>query len=227
MDLASAASKVANPIIVTGDEHRFLALEQIRETHIDVDTLLLEPEARNTAPALTLAALTARANGQDPMMVVSPSDQAVKDEAAFSRALHEAVLEATDSNIVILGIEPDGPETGYGYIQTVVDVDQSALPVKRFVEKPSAHTAQKYLSEGGYYWNAGIFVLRASVWLRAIGQFRPDILNATTTAWKRREVDVSQTTSFVRPGKVDYEGIPPDSIDCAVLERCVGSEFAI
>ena len=170
--------QVAKPLIVTGEEHRFLASEQLREVSIELGAALLEPVGRNTAPALTLAALAAQQNGTDPVLVVTPADQTVIDQVAFTVAMQNAIREAATGSIVILGITPDRPETGYGYIQASAGTNEAAMSVQRFVEKPDASTAQQYLNEGGYYWNAGMFVLKASLWLKALEQFRPDILQA-------------------------------------------------
>jgi mannose-1-phosphate guanylyltransferase/mannose-6-phosphate isomerase len=177
---------------------------------------------RNTAPALTLAALVALEGGEDPILVVSPADQTVANTAAFTTAMRKAIIEAAKGSIVILGIKPDRPETGYGYIKTAVSPAPS-LAVERFVEKPDAATAQTYIDQGGYYWNAGMFVLKASVWLKALEQFRVDILKATQQSWYKRTVDAA----FIRPGKAEFTAIPSDSVDYAVMERCAGSNFPV
>ena len=219
--------QVAKPLIVTGEEHRFLASEQLREVSIELGAALLEPVGRNTAPALTLAALAAQQNGTDPVLVVTPADQTVIDQVAFTVAMQNAIREAATGSIVILGITPDRPETGYGYIQASAGTNEAAMSVQRFVEKPDASTAQQYLDEGGYYWNAGMFVLKASVWLQALEQFRPDILQATTQAWTKRNTDANSATAFIRPGKAEFAAIPAESVDYAVMEHCSGSPFAI
>lgn len=221
--LGSDDIQVAKPLIVTGEEHRFLASEQLREVGIELGAALLEPVGRNTAPALTLAALAAQHNGTDPVLVVTPADQTVANTTAFTQAMQQAVREAEKSCIVILGITPDRPETGYGYIQVESATEKSALAVRRFVEKPDAATAQQYLAEGGFYWNAGMFVLKASVWLKALEQFRPDILHATQAAWDKRSAD----SAFVRPGKAEFTAIPSESVDYAAIEHCPGSIFPI
>jgi mannose-1-phosphate guanylyltransferase/mannose-6-phosphate isomerase len=221
--LAADDIQVAKPLIVTGEEHRFLASEQLREVGIELGTALLEPLGRNTAPALTLAALAAQANGEDPVLVVTPADQTVANTAAFTQAMRQAVCEAESGSIVILGITPDRPETGYGYIQTKSGSPVGTMVVQRFVEKPTAETAQQYLNEGGYYWNAGMFVLKASVWLNALTSIRPDIASASEAAWHRK----TQDTTFVRPSKAEFAAIPSESIDYAVMERCPGSNFLI
>ena len=219
--------QVAKPLIITGEEHRFLAAEQLREVSIELGAALLEPVGRNTAPALTLAALAAQQYSSDPVLVVTPADQTLADTTAFTQAMQQAVREAEKGCIVILGITPDRPETGYGYIQVSVGNCEAVMPVQRFVEKPNAATAQQYLAEGGYYWNAGMFVLKASVWLKALEQFRPDILQATQAAWGARNTDANPATPFVRPGKTEFAAIPSESIDYAVMERCPGSAVPI
>lgn len=222
-DLGSFGDVVAKPIIVTGEEHRFLAAQQLREVGIEMSAALLEPVGRNTAPALTLAALAASADGLDPVMVVTPADQTVTNTAAFSQAITAAIQDAHGGSIVILGITPTSPETGYGYIQAGESSELALMPVRRFVEKPDSETAKQYLSEGGYYWNAGMFVLRASVWLSALTTFRPDILRATKAAWDAR----TQDNAFIRPGVAEFCSIPSESIDYAVMERCPGSKLPI
>lgn len=223
-NLGSAEIEVASPIIVTGEDHRFLASEQLREIGVELGCALLEPVGRNTAPALTLAAQAAMEGGADPVLVVTPADQTVVNAAAFTAAMQQAVAEAANGAIVILGVTPDKPETGYGYIQiNQAEANAGVSTVRRFVEKPDASTAQAYLTEGGYYWNAGMFVLKASVWLKALEQFRPDILQATQTAWDKRSAD----NTFVRPGKAEFTAIPSESVDYAAMEHCPGSSFPI
>lgn len=222
MALSCEDVDICAPLIVTNEEHRFLALEQLREICVEPGAALLEPVAKNTAPALTLAALAAVENGDDPVLVVTPADQTVADARAFNSAMHDAIRQAAEGAIVILGVTPDRPEIGYGYIQAVV-APTPTLVVERFVEKPDEATARQYLAEGGYYWNAGMFVLKASVWLQAIESFRPDIAAATRAAWAQRSSDAA----FVRPGAAEFAAIPSDSVDYAVMERCPGSRFPI
>jgi mannose-1-phosphate guanylyltransferase/mannose-6-phosphate isomerase len=222
--LTNNAIDVAAALIVAGEEHRFLASEQLRESGIELGQALLEPIGRNTAPALTMAALAALASGDDPILVVTPADQTIADCAAFTTAVRHAIEEASSGGVVILGITPDRPETGYGYIQTE-EGDPSALgkSVRRFVEMPDTVTAQNYIRAGGYFWNAGMFVLKASVWVKALQQFRPDIFLATQTAWNQRSIDAK----FVRPGREEFIAIPAESVDYAVMEHCPGSDFPI
>src|SRR5262245_21599077 len=171
----------AAPLVVGNDEHRFLLLEQLREVKVNAQALLLEPVGRNTAPALTLAALAALEGGADPVLAVTPADQTVTDAAAFVSAMRNAATLADAGAIVTLGIVPTRPETGYGYIRA--EAAGGASHVQGFVEKPDLPTAERYLREGGYLWNGGIFVLKASVWMTALERFRPDIAAATRKAW--------------------------------------------
>jgi mannose-1-phosphate guanylyltransferase/mannose-6-phosphate isomerase len=231
--LGNASIDVAAPVIVSGEEHRFLAAEQLREAGIALGSALLEPVGRNTAPALTLAALAVTENGQDPVLVVTPADQTVADGSAFTAAVQKAIEQAANGSIIILGVTPDKPETGYGYIQVDRHDDEygqggsseaiSCQTVLCFVEKPDLQTAQKYLAEGNYFWNAGMFVLKASVWLAALSKFAPDMLQAVQVAWLKRTTDAN----FVRPGKAEFAAVPSESVDYAVMEHCPASSFSI
>ena len=232
--IADAHIKVGSALVVTNEEHRFLALDQLRElknTSQNIDaTLLLEPSGRNTAPALTLAAFCAIEQGSDPILVVTPADQTIQNGPVFTKALQEAVQIAKEGAIAILGITPNAPEAGYGYIKTQQNSDgksQNVFIVERFVEKPDAATARQYLQEGGYFWNGGMFVLKASVWLEAIKEFRPDVLEATQKAWQGKTQDASGDATFMRPVKDLFNDIPGESIDYAVIEKCPNSRFPI
>ncbi len=213
------------PFVVCNEEHRFLAQEQLREVGVTDAQFILEPAGRNTAPALTLAALAALANGDDPVLVVTPADQIITDDYAFQQARLKAIEVAAAGEIVIFGISPCKPETGYGYIKVDHAASQNGTvhAVERFVEKPDALTAQQYLDDGSYFWNAGMFVLKASVWLAALKCFRVDIADATEAAWQDRLRD----GYFVRPDKQLFQLVPSESIDYAVMEKCPASDFAI
>jgi mannose-1-phosphate guanylyltransferase/mannose-6-phosphate isomerase len=228
--LGSENIQVAPPVIVSGEDHRFLASEQLREVGISLGIALLEPTGRNTAPALTLAALAATENGKDTVLVVTPADQTVANLTAFTAATQQAIAQAADGNIVILGVTPGKAEVGYGYIYAPSHCEDRSdaaihvpIKVKAFVEKPNEATAEAYLKEGGYFWNAGIFVLRASVWLKALQTFRPDIAQACQAAWVAKKQDAQ----FIRPGKDEFAEIPSESVDYAVMEHCPGSVFPI
>jgi mannose-1-phosphate guanylyltransferase/mannose-6-phosphate isomerase len=218
--LAADDIAVGPPCVVGNEEHRFLVLDQLRELKLPEGSVLLEPVGRNTAPAMTIAALHAVEGGDDPVLVVTPADQTVTDEAAFTRALQQAVRTAAGGSFVILGVQPDRPETGFGYIRTAAaDAAGEAPNVVQFVEKPDLARAERYLAEGSYFWNSGMFVVRASVWLKALQQFRPDIADATRAAWAAKSADAV----FLRPGKAPFAAIPSESVDYAVMEKCPGS----
>lgn len=222
--IAASDIVIGETLVVTNEEHRYLALDQLRDLKAVSATLLLEPVARNTAPALTLAALQAMENGEDPILVVTPADQTVSNGDAFTRALQDSVKAAASGAIIILGISPDKPETGYGYIKHHGEPGQNGeYAVAQFAEKPDQETAVAYLASGDYTWNAGMFVLKASTWLNALRHFRPDIVDVTQLSWAGKTCDAP----FVRPSKDAFARIPSDSIDYAVMEKCPGSLFPI
>jgi mannose-1-phosphate guanylyltransferase/mannose-6-phosphate isomerase len=222
--IAAEDIALGETLVVTNEEHRFLALDQLRELKSISATLLLEPIARNTAPALTLAALQAIENGEDPILVVTPADQTVINNAAFTMALQNSVRVAKTGAVVILGITPDKPETGYGYIKRKGKVGQNGeYAVAQFAEKPSLEIAQAYLATGEYAWNSGMFVLKASTWLKALKQFYPAIAAAAEQSWGNKVNDLP----FIRPDKEAFAKIPSESIDYAVMEKCPGSAFPI
>ena len=211
-------------LIVTNEEHRFLVLDQLREMNDVKAQLLLEPIGRNTAPALTLAALQSIDKGEDPILVVTPADQTIQDQFAFAKSLHGAIEAASEGSIVVLGIKPTKPDTGFGYIKKDISEDQHhAFKVLNFTEKPDQPTAEKYMASGDYFWNSGMFILRASVWLKTIQYFSPDIYEATLNAFNQK----TQDTSFIRPNEDLFKTIPSNSIDYAVIEKCPQSDFKI
>ena len=211
------ANEIKPTLVVTNEEHRFLAQEQLREIDLTEAHLLLEPAGRNTAPAMTLAALHAIAEDDDPVLFVTPADQTIQDAEAFQTAARSAVHLAMNDALVILGVVPNSAHTGYGYIKAEGDT------VAQFVEKPDPTTAELYLKEGNYFWNAGIFVTKASVWLKALEQFRPDIASATRNAWRNKTID----NHFVRPDNEAFKAIPAESVDYAVIEHLPSSDITI
>jgi mannose-1-phosphate guanylyltransferase / mannose-6-phosphate isomerase len=234
--LASPSISLGKTVIVTNEDHRFLVLDQLREMGGIEATLLLEPAGRNTAPALTLAALYA-AEGvinkeSDPILVITPADQTIQNAGAFTNTLQHCITAVIDDTskktIAILGISPTAPETGYGYIKCTASKGSFAeYTVEQFAEKPNLETAMAYIEDGSYYWNGGMFVLRASTWLAALNEFRPDILSATQKAWDQKTEDLADGTRFVRPDKALFSGIPNESIDYAVIEKCPGSQYHV
>ncbi len=227
---------LSETIIVTNEDHRFLVLDQLREVNGLQATLILEPASRNTAPALTIASLFVKDmindGVGDPILVVTPADQTIQDKDAFTLALQNCISvvegDASNQTIGILGITPIGPETGYGYIKKTDNIGSfGEYTVQQFDEKPNLDTAIAYLEDGNYFWNSGIFVLRASTWLTALKEFRPDILDATQKAWKQNTKDQADSTQFIRPNKELFTSIPSESIDYAVLEKCPSSSYKV
>ena len=210
-------TSVQAPIIVSNHEHRFLAAEQAREADISPAAILLEPFGRNTAPAIAAAALQARQAGDDPVLLVLPSDHIFMNAQAFHAAAELGEKAAAQGMLVTFGIVPDRAETGYGYLKSggVVPGIDGVQSVAQFVEKPDAKTAAAYLASGDYYWNSGMFMFRASVYLEELGRHRPDILEHCQRAWKeaRRDLD------FIRLDEAQFKACPSDSVDYAVMEK--------
>ena len=204
------------PLVVTNEEYRFIIAEQLRQIGVRSPQIVLEPVGRNTAPALTLAALAAAEEG-DPILLVMPADHVITDLAAFQRAIAVGAKAAAEGALVTFGIVPDHPETGYGYIRAGVALDEGegARTLQEFVEKPDRATAERYVASGEYYWNSGIFMMKASVWMRAIGRFNPDMASACSAAIAARSHDAD----FIRLDAAAFERSPSDSIDYAVMEK--------
>ncbi len=208
---------VAAPVLVCNEEHRFLTAEQLRRIGKPAAAILLEPVGRNTAPALTLAALFLLEQGQDEVMLVMPADHVIPDIAAFQAAVMQGAQLAAAGQLVTFGIVPTHAETGYGYIRKGAALDSAtgAYKVAQFVEKPDAATARGYLDAGTYLWNSGIFMLRASRWLEELGQHRPDILKSCREAYE----DGTRDSDFRRVDAAAFKACPSDSIDYAVMEK--------
>lgn len=205
---------ISAPILVVNEEHRFMVAAQMQEVDISPAGIILEPAARNTAPAVAVAALTAMLQGEDPVLLVLPADHFIKDTDAFLAAVAVGVSSAEQGNLVTFGIVPDKPETGYGYIKRPAGA-AGAVPVERFVEKPDRPTAEEYLASGEYLWNSGMFMFKASVFLSELERFNQPMLAAcqAATAGSRHDLD------FIRLDKSAFSGCPSDSIDYAVLEK--------
>lgn len=222
-----AGVQLAAPMVVCNEEYRFVIAEQLRLMD-KTGSILLEPAGRNTAPALTLAALAAMRDGADPILLVMPADHVITDTPAFQAVVRDGAELAAQGAVVTFGITPDSPETGYGYIQSgepfgAGSAAGQACRIARFVEKPDLATAQAYLDAGSYLWNSGLFMMRASVWLSAIAVCRADILAACRAAWEQGSVD----GEFLRVGKEAFGQCPAESIDYAVMERIAAGEGAL
>ena len=210
------------PLVICNEEHRFLVAEQLRAIDKAAEKIILEPIGRNTAPALTLAAL-AIADKIETIMLVMPADHVIQDVVAFQAAVNDGVQLAQQGYLVTFGIVPDSAETGYGYIQrgdTIAGHD--ALKIKSFVEKPDIATAETYLASGDYYWNSGMFMMTAATWLEEIKQHCPDMYQHCEQAYSKGKQDLD----FYRVDPEIFSSCPSDSIDYAVMEKAV-SDTAI
>ncbi|MEP9399351.1 mannose-1-phosphate guanylyltransferase/mannose-6-phosphate isomerase [Mesorhizobium sp. KR2-14] len=207
--------EAATPLLICNEEHRFLVAEQLRQIGQEDLTILLEPVARNTAPAIALAALYARSEGDDPLMLVLAADHFIRDVAQFQEAIAAGVPLAQEGRLVTFGVVPERPETGYGYIKRGAALAQGGFAVDSFAEKPDAQTAARYLASGDYYWNSGIFLFRASRFLEELERFRPDILLACQKATGALKPDMQ----FVRVDARAFEACPSESVDYAVMEK--------
>jgi len=201
------------PLVIANEEHRFVAAEQLQQVGAEAAAIILEPVGRNTAPAIAVAALEATRGGTDALLLVLPSDHVITDEAAFRSAVQAAASAADAGKLVTFGIVPTGPETGYGYIKAADG--QGVRAVERFVEKPDLETATGYVSSGQYYWNSGMFLFKASRYLRELERFQPEMLASSRQAWQQARRDAD----FTRLDKDAFTAVPSDSIDYAVMEK--------
>lgn len=201
------------PVIVCNNDHRFMVAEQTRLLDIHPAAIILEPAARNTAPAVALAALQATAAGADPVLLILPADHVIANRDAFHGAIIAAERAAQAGKLVTFGIVPTQPETGYGYIRA--QGKDEVMPVQQFVEKPDLATAQRYVDSGEYYWNSGMFAFRASVYLSELGKFAPEMLAACQAAMHKATRDLD----FIRVDESAFAASPDNSIDYAVMEK--------
>jgi mannose-1-phosphate guanylyltransferase/mannose-6-phosphate isomerase len=210
----------AKPLVICNEDHRFIVAEQCRDMGQEVDSIILEPEGRNTAPAIALAALKSLSEGKDPVLAVLPADHFMADVPAFVDVVKRGFELAQGNKLVTFGIVPTGPETGYGYIRRGKSIgNQEEYLVDSFVEKPDAKTAGEYIATKEYYWNSGMFMFKASVYMQELEKFRPDIVIACKQAMDTCSVD----SDFTRVGAEQFALCPEDSIDFAVMEKTESS----
>jgi mannose-1-phosphate guanylyltransferase/mannose-6-phosphate isomerase len=208
-----ATLTTCRPIVVGNVDHRFMIAEQLREAGVTPASILLEPVGRNTAPAIAVAALEATIKGEDALLLVLPSDHLIQQVEAFHSAVHAAAAAAEAGQLVTFGVVPTSPETGYGYIKAADGT--GARAVERFVEKPDLATAQAYVASGEYFWNSGMFLIRASRYIEELQRLAPEMLHACREALEKARRD----EDFVRLDAEAFAGCPADSIDYAVMER--------
>jgi len=202
-------------ILVCNEHHKFILSEQVSRIKAPVDGVILEPASKNTAAAITLAALNAMKSGKNPVLLVVPSDHIVKDKEEFLASVKRGNIEAQQDKLVALGVDAHHPETGFGYIQRGEKIAEDTYAISRFVEKPNQKTAQGFIESGDYVWNSGMFMFKASVFLEEIKRYSPDIYQTCKNALEEQEQD----SLFINVDKTLFEQCPADSIDYAVMEK--------
>jgi mannose-1-phosphate guanylyltransferase / mannose-6-phosphate isomerase len=207
----------AKPLIICHAEHRFLMAEQMRAIGVEPDNIILEPMGRNTGPAAAVAALAISEKNPDAILLLMPADHVIHDQRALHNAIHIAQDQAERGRLVTFGIHPRGPDTGYGYIQRgpALRDDGKAFAVSRFVEKPDAETADRYVKAGDYYWNSGMFAFQAGAYLAELQRLEPEILSRC----QRAISDGKQDADYFRLSRNSFEACKSISIDYAVMEH--------
>ena len=205
------------PLLVCNNAHRFIAAEQMRAVNVEPAAILLEPVGRNTAPAVATASLQAMAESQDDvLLLVLAADHAISHAESFRTTIRQAIPAAVGGRLVTFGVTPTAPETGYGYIEADPQLDGFGLnPIRRFVEKPSREKAQDFLDHGGFTWNSGIFLFRASVMVKELERCAPDLLHAARASLQQAHTDLD----FLRLEPEAFRRCPTTSIDVAVMEQ--------
>ncbi|MDH3645241.1 MAG: mannose-1-phosphate guanylyltransferase/mannose-6-phosphate isomerase [Gammaproteobacteria bacterium] len=215
--------ELAAPLVVCNNEHRFMVAEQLRQIDVEAGAILLEPVARNTAPAVAIAALAAADHVRgvdsigDPLLLVLPADHVIGDVEKLLDTINTAAAVAGDGKLLTFGVQPTRPETGYGYIRAGSPLEgfNNAFGVAEFVEKPDLQTAKQYLAAGDFYWNSGMFLFCASRYLAELQRVQPDMLAACRRAYDGARTDLD----FLRLDREGFEASPSDSIDYAVMEK--------
>ncbi|MFC4764046.1 mannose-1-phosphate guanylyltransferase/mannose-6-phosphate isomerase [Dyella koreensis] len=206
---------VVSPIVIASEDQRFLAAEQLLETSVQDAVIILEPMARNTAPAIALGALQAIERDPEALLLVLPADHLIGDADSFAKGVNLALPAAREGWLVTFGIRPDRPETGFGYIKRAESIGEHTFRVDRFVEKPALATAESYLAEGSYDWNSGMFLFKAARYIEELGQHAPGMLEAVRQAFASARADLD----FVRVDAEAFAKVPDSSIDYAIMEK--------
>jgi len=209
------SSDVDHAIVICNEEYRFMVAEQIKQSSLNSVDIILEPFGRNTAPAIALAAFDANQDDNDPVLLVLPADHDIRNVDAFLQAVDIGKKQSEQGELVTFGIVPDKPETGYGYIKAGDSTSDGCHKVVQFVEKPDQTTAEEYIKQGSYYWNSGMFMFKASVYLDALEQFSPEMYEACKNAYEASTRDMD----FIRIDAKAFKKCPSDSIDYAIMEK--------
>lgn len=221
--LRAKAVTAKPPVVICNEVHRFVVAEQLRLIEIDDATIILEPAARNTAPAVALAAEHVQRQSEDALLLVLSADHHIPQTALFSNTVIKAVERAESNKLITLGIQPTSPETGYGYIKRGKKQADAVFTIASFVEKPAPETAQQYLNSGDYLWNSGMFIFKASLYLEELSIFAKEMSSAVNTAMASFNTDMG----FIRPDEASFLKSPDDSIDYAIMEHTQRAEVVI
>jgi mannose-1-phosphate guanylyltransferase/mannose-6-phosphate isomerase len=205
----------SSPLVICNEDHRFIVAEQLREINSENQGIILEPIGKNTAPAIALASLNFINRDQDPILIVLSADHLIENKNEFNNSLNIAEKIAQTEKLVALGIKPTNPETGYGYIEVENSKNHYHHPIVSFTEKPSLKVAKEFINRGDFYWNSGIFIFKASLYLNELEKFEPEIFHACKKAFNNATID----TDFIRPNYDEFIKCPNKSIDYAVMEK--------
>ena len=205
----------SNPLIVCNEDHRFIVAEQLQQINSSNNGIILEPIGKNTAPAIAIAAMTLLKTEEDPILLVLSADHIINDNQKFLKSIEVAKKIAEQDNMVAIGVKPNKPKTGLGYIEIDSLEKEEYHKIISFIEKPSLEFAKKYLESGNYYWNCGVFVFKASVYLKELEKYEPEIFNAC----KKSSISTQKDLDFIRLNNKEFYQCPDKSIDYAVMEK--------
>ncbi len=219
-------NNLKSPIIISNEDQRFIVAEQMRSINVIPHSILLEPIGRNTAPAITLAALKALENNSDPMLLILSSDHKIDKEVNFRKVIENSLVEANNGRLITYGIKPYSPETGYGYINSYEELDEEKhySKIKNFVEKPNLELAKKFIKDKHYSWNSGIFLFKATTFLKELEKFEPEIIKVCKKSLDKGSIDLD----FLRVNEKEFKKSPNKSIDIALMEKTtLGTVFML
>lgn len=205
----------SSPLIVCNEDHRFIVAEQLRQINSNNNGIILEPIGKNTAPAIAIAAMTLLNQEEDPILLVVSADHTINDTKNFHKTINNAVKHAEQGNIVVIGVNANKPEVGYGYIEVDYSNKDESSKIISFKEKPNLELAKQYLESGNYYWNSGIFILKASIYLNELEKYEPEIFHAC----KKSSAFTNKDLDFIRLNNEEFLKCPDKSIDYAVMEK--------